>query len=240
MPSEDDPTDSHRRARRFAGAAFLAAFAYAVARYVVLGTVPAAQLPLFVANKALAVAAVALIAGCLSIGPLVRTRLLDARWMRERKPLGLYGFAFGAVHAVLTVAMLSPAIYGKLYDTAGRFTFAGGLAITTGALMAVALAVPAVTSLSGVRKAMTPAAWRSAQRFAVPALGAALVHLIALGWKSWTTPATWPNGLPPLTLFAAGIIAFAIFARTAAIIHRWSSSAGRARSAPTATVSSSS
>ena len=186
--------------------------AYAIVRYVGFGTVAPAQLPVFILNKALAVASIAMIAIALAIGPLVRMRALAAAWMQHRKSFGVNGFVMGALHSVLTIAMLSPVSYGKLYDRVGKLTFEGGLVVLGGVLTLFALVVPAITSANLVRKSMTAESWQRAQKLGVTALALAIAHVAVLGWRTWLTPETWPGGLPPLTIWAiaAGVLAFAI------------------------------
>jgi DMSO/TMAO reductase YedYZ heme-binding membrane subunit len=223
------PTDiSPSRLRPLVAGALAAALGYAVLRYLIAGSTPPAQLPMFVLNKALAVASVLLVAGCLAIGPLVRLRRLDAAWIRDRKGLGVAGFAFGALHSVMTLAMMSPAVYAKLYDGAGRYTAVGGLAVLAGIVTLAALIAPALTSLAGIRGAMKPSDWRGAQQLAIVGLGAVGVHLVALGLPSWLAPEKWPAGLPPLTLVAFAPVALSLGLRLAAGVRRRARRAGAA------------
>jgi DMSO/TMAO reductase YedYZ heme-binding membrane subunit len=208
------------RTTRFATSlVFSLVLVYAIVRYVVVGTVAPSQLPVFILNKALAVASLVLVALALAIGPLVRLRAIKAAWMKHRKELGLHGFVLGMLHAVLTIATLSPASYGKLYS-AGALTLNGGIAVLAGVLTAFALIVPAITSATLVRQSMSADTWRRAQRLGIVALAIGVGHVAVLGWRSWLAPGTWPGGLPPLTAIAvvSGIAAFAI--RGAAIAAR--------------------
>jgi DMSO/TMAO reductase YedYZ heme-binding membrane subunit len=201
-----------RNSRLITPLVLVVVLAYAIVRYVVVGTVPVSQLPVFIVDKALAVGAIVLVALALAIGPLVRMRAIDASWMKQRKALGVHGFVYGTLHALLAIATLSPARYGKLYDKAGVLTLEGGFVVLAGVLAFASLIVPAITSANVVRESITPAAWRRAQRLGVVALALGLAHVIVLGWRSWLAPATWPGSLPPLTAIAvtAVFVAFAI------------------------------
>ncbi len=203
-------------ARRITLATLAAAFAYAVVRYVVVGTVPPAQLPVFVLNKAIAVAALALVAMALAIGPLLRLGIGDRRWLARRKSLGVHGFVLGAVHSVLTIAVLSPRTYAKLHDAAGALTFEGGLALLAGVAAFAALVGPAMTSATVVRRTMAADAWRRTQRTAVIALGVGLAHVVVLGWRTWLTPERWPGHLPPLTAISVAVATLSLAVRAAA------------------------
>jgi DMSO/TMAO reductase YedYZ heme-binding membrane subunit len=203
-------------ARRITLATLAAAFAYAVVRYVVVGTVPPAQLPVYVLNKAVAVAALALVAAALAVGPLLRLGLGDKRWLARRKSLGVHGFVLGAVHSALTIAILSPRTYGKLHDAAGALTFEGGLALLAGVAAFAALVGPAITSATVVRRSMPVDAWRRTQGIAVIALGVGLAHVIVLGWRTWLTPERWPGHLPPLTAISVAVAVLSLAVRAAA------------------------
>jgi DMSO/TMAO reductase YedYZ heme-binding membrane subunit len=137
--------------------------------------------------------------------------------MPRRKAIGVHGFVLGALHATLAIATLSPATYGKLYDAAGRLTFEGGLAVLGGVLTFAALIVPAVTSMSLVRKSMTGEAWKRAQRLGLVALALGIAHVGVLGWRSWLAPSTWIGGLPPLTLIAVSAGVLSLVFRGAAL-----------------------
>src|SRR5688572_21885163 len=209
-----------RNPRFVSSIVLLLVFAYAVLRYVVVGTVAPAQLPAFILNKALAVAALLLVAIALAIGPLVRMRAIHAAWMTTRKAFGVHGFVLGALHSVLTIAMLSPASYAKLYDASGRLTLTGGLVVLGGVLALAALVVPAITSANLVRKSMSADAWRKAQRLGIVALAVGMAHVVVLGFKSWLAPETWPGGLPPLTTIAVAAAALAFAIRGTALAYQ--------------------
>jgi hypothetical protein len=185
----------------WAGTVLAVSFAYAVLRYVLLKDTPPDQLPLFVANKAVAVTAAVLVAAA-----------TGARSPQARRSFGFAGLAFAGLHLLLTVPLLSPAYYSQLFGAppggappggAPRWNLAGGLALLTGA-----------AALTG----LTLLAWPSAElarfkRAAAPAILAVVAaHAVALGSRSWWRPAEWPGGLPPMSLAAvvAGAAALAL------------------------------
>src|SRR5512138_1000505 len=87
-----------------AGAVLAGSFGYAVLRYVVLGTTPAAQIPLYVTNKAVAVTALVLL-GLAITGTSAGVR-------RAR---GLCGGALAILHVLLTLPLLTPAYFRGLF-----------------------------------------------------------------------------------------------------------------------------
>ncbi|XAL98582.1 hypothetical protein OT109_13455 [Phycisphaeraceae bacterium D3-23] len=166
------------------------------------GDVLPAQLPVFVANKALSLAGLVLIA--LAVGARPITALLPmAGWLRQdRRALGMAGLAFSAVHAVLSLILLGPAYFGKFYTATGQMTAAGEWAMLAGAV-AMALLVwqsrIAAPSEPGVPN--RAAAHRRALGLGVLALS--LGHVGFMGWPGWFAPADWPGGMPPITLLSA-------------------------------------
>jgi hypothetical protein len=168
-------------------AALALAALYAALRYVVFGDVPASDLPLFVANKAIAVASAALLA------------LAAVQARRRSQPLGdvphlRSATALAFLHVFATLALLRAPYDAKLLDATGRYSWAGSLALLAGAITA-ALLRPA----------------RHAPRAALALCVALIVHTAALGGASWWSPSGWPGGLPPLTLLSAliGLLALA-------------------------------
>lgn len=192
---------------------FAGALAYAIVRYVVIGPVAPAHIPLFVLNKAAAFAGAALLAATVALGPLCRRSPRLAPWKGLRKGLGCAGFGFSAVHTVATLALLDPAYYAKLYLADGRLGLRGELAVLLGVAALALLVLPAATSFTGIRRAMSPGSWGRVQRLALGALAAAGLHVAVLGWPTWLAPATWPGDLPPITLLAAALIAGALALR---------------------------
>jgi hypothetical protein len=167
-------------------------FAYATLRYNVFKGVPWTDWPAYTLNKALAFAALALIA-------LAMFRLAARR---STGTILAAGGAFGLVHSLLSFALLDPVYYPRLYDS-GKLTFLAGLSLTLGAAAAAAMDI-------GARKS---GSWRPNQRhaaLAAIAFGIGL-HAALPAFSTWIVPATWPGSLPPITLlsFAVGTLAAA-------------------------------
>ena len=218
LPTVDDAALS-RMTRRVTFAVGLAAMAYAVLRYVVAGDVAPAQLPLFVANKAIAFTGAALLAACLALTPLMSRVPRLGAWGGLRKNFGLVGFGLSAIHVLMTMVLMNPAYYAKLYDAGGRMTIQGELALLTGILAFAALVLPAMTSVQVIRQSIGLEKWLSIQKLAVLALALTGLHLVALGLPTWLAPASWPAGLPPITL-AALLVVVATFITRRALARR--------------------
>lgn len=164
--------------------------AYSIVRYHVFGDVPWAQLPLFVVNKAVSWTGLALLA---------------LAYLRRDKPaardLGVLGLFLTGAHILMSLALLNPSNYAKLYAGA-RFTVWGEASLLAGVAAAAVLALPAIATMPGVHAALGEARWLRWQRAGYWTLALAALHCACLGWKSWLTPATWPGGLPPITLLS--------------------------------------
>ena len=179
------------------------ALAYAVVRYHFAGDVPWRHFPLFILNKATSMAAVFFVASSYLIGKIIR-------WHDHDKPLrlvvikfcGLMGFFLAAVHTVFSLALLSPAYYGKYFDDGGQLNLTGEVAMTVGVLGLFFLLAPALATLPMMPKAIGGWRWKRNQRAGYVALALVVVHLVVLGIKGWLAPKGWQAGIPPVSLVA--------------------------------------
>jgi DMSO/TMAO reductase YedYZ heme-binding membrane subunit len=180
-----------------------AALAYAVVRYHLAGDVEWRHFPLFILNKATSLAAVFFVASSYLIGKIIRWHDHDpALRLVVIKFCGLMGFFLAAVHAFFSLALLSPAYYGKYFDDAGRLNLEGEIAMSVGVIALFFLLAPAITTLPGMPKAIGGWRWKRNQRAGYIALAFVVVHLVALGFKGWLAPQGWNGGMPPISLIA--------------------------------------
>ena len=184
-------------------AVFGLSLAYAVVRYHLAGPVEWRHLPLFILNKATSLAAVILVASSYLVGKVIR-------WYDHDKALrlvvikfcGLMGFFLAGVHAFFSLALLSPAYYGKYFDEAGRLNLQGEIAMSVGVLALFCLLGPAVTTLPMMPKAIGGVRWKRNQRLGYVALLLVVVHLTFLGFSGWLAPGDWHGAIPPISLVA--------------------------------------
>lgn len=210
VASENRPALPRSRAVRFTPLRLTApvlfgAMVYAMLRYIVFGDVSASQLPLYIANKAISLAALVL----LCAASLARTH-------RDRKTLGLTAIALAGVHVLASFAMLTPAYYGKLFVGSGRLSWPGELSMLAGA----AACVPLVWLLWATPQGPVPEPTRG--RSLIPGLGrialvGTAVHVAAMGLPGWLDVASWPGALPPITLLSFVIAAAATIAKMALV-----------------------
>jgi DMSO/TMAO reductase YedYZ heme-binding membrane subunit len=174
-----------------------------VVRYHLAGDVEWRHFPLFILNKATSLAAVFFVASSYLIGKIIRWHDHDpALRLVVIKFCGLMGFFLAAVHAFFSLALLSPAYYGKYFDDVGRLNLEGEIAMSVGVIALFFLLAPAITTLPGMPKAIGGWRWKRNQRAGYIALAFVVVHLVALGFKGWLAPQGWNGGMPPISLIA--------------------------------------
>ena len=182
---------------------FGSALVYAIVRYPLAGDVAWAHFPPFILNKATSLAAVFFVASSYLIGKVFRWHDHDkALRLVVIKFCGLMGFFLAGVHALLSLALLSPAYYAKYFLPDGRLNLEGEVAIVVGVIAMFLLMAPAITTLPMMPKAIGGQRWKRNQRLGYVALAFVVVHLVALGLRGWLAPGGWNGGLPPISLLA--------------------------------------
>lgn len=167
------------------------ALLYATVRYNLFKGVPWAEWPTFVVNKAAALSALV----------LTVVLLLRRRTNAGSQPTHLLNAAawLAALHVGLSLAILSPASYPKLF-VEGKLTTAAAWSILLGASAAAG-------ALQRSRRLETQTDRGGSLRLGLLAFAPGL-HAALLGYEGWFAPSTWPGYLVPITLlaFVAGAI----------------------------------
>jgi len=128
---------------------------YAVLRYHATGEYGWNHFPLYILNKATSLAAVGFVACSYLIGHVFR-------WHNHEpgiklvviKFCGLMGFSLAAIHAFFSVCLLNPAYFSKFFLEDGRLNLTGELGLAVGVVALWALAMPAITTLPMMPKAI--------------------------------------------------------------------------------------
>jgi DMSO/TMAO reductase YedYZ heme-binding membrane subunit len=176
---------------------------YAILRYHITGSVEWEHFPLFILNKATALASVIFVACSYLIGRVIR-------WHNDNpgmklvviKFCGLMGFSLAFIHSFMAVCLLTPAYLGKYFLEDGRLNFEGELGMAVGVVALWALAIPAITTLPMMPKAIGGIRWKRTQRMGYFCLVLVVAHMIVLGLRGWLAPSHWPWNLPPISLIA--------------------------------------
>lgn len=181
-------------------------FAYAVIRYHLAGDVSWSHFPLFILNKITSLAAVVFVASSYLIGKIIRWHDHDkALRLVVIKFCGLMGFFLAAVHAFMSVCLLTPAYFAKYFDEGGRLNLQGELGVAVGIAALFFLLSPAITTLPMMPKALGGWRWKRSQRLGYLALLLVSVHLVVLGLEGWIAPEEWTAGIPPISLLAFAV-----------------------------------
>ena len=197
-------------------ALFGGALVYAIIRYHLAGDVPWAHFPLFILNKATSLAAVFFVASSYLVGKVFHWHDHDkALRLVVIKFCGLMGFFLAAVHALFSLALLSPGYYAKYFVEDGRLNIEGEVAIAVGVIALFLLMSPAITTLPMMPKAIGGIRWKRSQRLGYVSLLFVVAHLVALGLHGWMNPAGWSKngGLPPISLVALVAALVALIAK---------------------------
>lgn len=160
------------------------AFAYTFTRYTIFGPVPADQAFLYLGNKSLSLAGVALFTLSFAVARQGRPLLAGQ--------LGAIGSGVAFVHVAASLSLLAAGTFSKLHLSEGRLTISAQLMLLAGAL--------AVGTLSWEH---TRASKVSAHQIYRAILAMIVAHVTALGLSGWLQPAIWHGGLPPISLVSA-------------------------------------
>lgn len=200
---------------------FILVFAYAFIRYNVIKGVGLQHVPLFIANKAIALFSVVLIALSYLIGPLARffPGMFSSK-LPLRKPFGLLGFGIAAIHGVMSLLLFTPAYYPKFFDSSGQLNMTGELSMLFGVVAFFIFAIVALTSIPSIEKDMDEKNWLRVQRIGYLAFLFVLLHVLVMGIEGWLNPSAWPGGLLPISLVAFIIIAFTFLLRLIVVFSR--------------------
>lgn len=163
---------------------------YAIVRYNIFRGDSWEQLPVFIVNKAVSVAALVLLGA---------SRVIADKGRRKR--LGLLGFLFTALHLVLSLMILNPEYMSKMYLPTGRMTWSGELSMLTGSVATVLVTWLAYTTT------LHPLDRQTDSTSLVPGMARivlvlAAAHVLYMGYGAWFAPSTWPGGMPPITVLS--------------------------------------
>jgi DMSO/TMAO reductase YedYZ heme-binding membrane subunit len=193
---------------------FGAALGYSILRYHVTSEVAWTHFPLFILNKVTALAAVIFVACSYLIGRVIRWHNADPKIkLVVIKFCGLMGFSLAAIHAFFSVCLLTPAYFTKFFAEDGRLNLVGELGLAVGIVALWAVAIPAITTLPVMPKAIGGKRWKRSQRMGYLCLSLVVAHMVVFGLKGWLSPETWPWGLPPISLLAVTAAAVPLIAK---------------------------
>ena len=179
-----------------------ACLAYSVVRYHVVQGVPLAQAPLYVLNKVISLGGLTLLAISYLVGKVAGLRWKDrGLQLVVIKFCGLMGFSLIVAHVLMSLALLDPAYYAKLYAGA-KFNLTGELSLFLGVFALWCFSLPTITSLPYMYDELGADRWLRSQRAGYTGLMLAAGHVLVMGLMGWLRPADWPAAMPPITVLA--------------------------------------
>ena len=118
----------------------LLSLGYAILRYHIVGDVPWKDFPFFILNKGISLSAFILLTFNFSIGPLKNLGIkVSEGWLNSRQVLGMTGFLYVLIHALMSLMIFKPEIFGKFFEENGSLTLYAGLSMLGGILAFVVL-----------------------------------------------------------------------------------------------------
>jgi len=199
---------SHNSAGTIILVILLMSVGYAVLRYHIMGPVPWKDLPFYILNKGLSLAAFALLTLNFSLGPLNNLGFpVPKGWLMARKALGMTGFLLVLIHALMSFLAFRPAVYHQFFEANDTLNLVGGLSMLAGVLSFVILWGYNLSFQTFLSEDHVFITFITSRRFILFALVFGGLHLLFMGYQGWMNPAGWHGGLPPISL-----VAFTIFA----------------------------
>jgi len=181
----------------------LIAIGYAVLRYHIFGGVPWKDFPFLILNKGISLGAFILFSFNFSrVLAKSKSRPVSDAWLNARKALGMSGFLFVLVHALMSFMLFSPAIFSKLFEANGSLTGVAGISMLAGILSFVVLWGYNLSFQTHMREDKAFMDFITSRKFLIWALLLGGVHLFFMGYSGWINPAGWHGGLPPISLVA--------------------------------------
>ncbi len=167
--------------------------AYVIARQIIFGPVNPDQIPLYLANKAVAFTALIFLvqSACLLANA---DPLASAAWGRRALHLS-------ALHVTMSLILQGPEYYPQYYDMQGILNLRGSFMLLFGALAAYGF-----WRLSHFQKGPR-------LRLIISLASSAVVvgHLIPQGIPDWFQPGDWYGKLPDVSLLSLAAIGAAIY-----------------------------
>jgi DMSO/TMAO reductase YedYZ heme-binding membrane subunit len=184
---------------------------YATIRYIVFKGVDFAHFPVYIMNKIFSISGLFLIAlsYLLTKVNLIKfeSKAIKVRFIRFA---GLAGFSLSAMHVFLSLIILSPTYFPKLYQE-DMMNLKGESSMLMGVISLYCFSIPAITSLPFMQKAVGMKKWQKGQRMGYYGLLTALLHTGIMGFSGWFDIISWPGYMPPISLLAAIIIIIPLY-----------------------------
>ncbi|RAJ09959.1 hypothetical protein [Arenibacter echinorum] len=192
---------------------------YAVLRYNVVGTVEWKDLPIFILNKGVSLAAIVLLTFSFTIRPLLNLGIPAFYFGLEgRKILGISGLLLTIFHVGLSFLIFNPQYYPKFFDSDNSLSVIGNFSLLAGmaSFMILGLYHWCFRNRSKNKEMLINII--TSKEFLLGLLFILGIHLVFMGYSTWSSPSKWQGGLPPISLISFVVVLFGFvingFART--------------------------
>ena len=176
---------------------------YSILRYNVIGNVPWRDVPFFILNKGISLAALILLIFNFSLGPLKQLGItLPNQLLDARKSLGVVGFVLTFTHLIMSVAILNPSYYPSFFYDEGLLNARGGLSLLAGVLSFVFLLIYYISFKPDLKKQYKIIRIITSREVILCVLFFIGAHLFFFSYPGWITVYKWQGGLPPISLIS--------------------------------------
>jgi hypothetical protein len=181
--------------------------AYAVLRYNVVGPVAWKDLPIFVLNKGVSLAAIILLAFGFSIGPLANLGISAFDFgLESRKILGISGLLLTIFHVLLSFLIFNPQYYPKFFDSDDSLSVIGNFSLLAGTASFMILGLYHWCFRNRSENKEVLISIITSKKFLLGLLFLLGIHLFFMGYATWSTPSKWQGGLPPISLISFTVV----------------------------------
>ncbi|MCK0134511.1 hypothetical protein [Arenibacter sp. S6351L] len=192
---------------------------YAVLRYNVVGTVAWKDVPIFILNKGVSLAAIVLLTLSFTIRPLTHLGIRALNFgLESRKILGISGLLLTIFHVLLSFLIFNPHYYPKFFDSDNTLSVVGNFSLLAGmaSFMILGLYHWCFRNRSKNKELLINII--TSKEFLLGLLFMLGTHLVFMGYSTWTSPSKWQGSLPPISLISFVVVLFGfvinVFGRT--------------------------
>lgn len=180
---------------------------YSVLRYNIIGDVPWKDVPFFILNKGISLAALILLTLNFSLAPLKRMNIsLSDQLLNARKSLGVVGFILAFSHLIMSITILNPSYYPSFFYEESTLNTRGGLSLLGGVLSFVFLWIYFLSFKQDLKKQYKIISVITSREVILSVLFFIGIHLFCFSYPGWLTFNKWPGGLPPISLISFVIL----------------------------------
>jgi hypothetical protein len=200
-------THSKEFAGRIIPVTIIMSIGYSILRYNIMGDVSWDDVPFYILNKGISLAALILLSLNFSIGPLKRLNIsVNQQLLDARMSLGIIGFTLAFTHMVMSVAILNPVYLPSFFYEGGLLNARGSLSLLGGVLGIVFLCIYYVNFKPDIKRQYKIIAVVTSREVILSVLFFMGVHLFFVSYPGWLTVHKWHGGLPPISLISFNVL----------------------------------